>query len=71
MCELLFRPANEATANAIRVEVQDTIMNYYENVNIESIDVIFKNKTVQLLIHFTLSNTNIGDTVMLEFIRGY
>lgn len=46
-------------------------MNYYENVNIESIDVIFKNKTVQLLIHFTLSNTNIGDTVMLEFIRGY
>ena len=68
---LLFQPANEATASSIRYEVANAIDNYYENVIVESVDVTFKNKTILLAIHYKLQNTNVGDTVMLEFIRGY
>lgn len=68
---LLFQPANEATASSIRYEVTEAINNYYENVVVESIDVAFKSRTIALSIHFKLKNTNVGDTVMLEFIRGY
>lgn len=69
--ELLFQPANEATASQIRIAVADAIDRYYENVFIESIDVKFTEKTVGLTINFRLKNTNVGDTVMLEFLRGY
>lgn len=69
--ELLFQPANEATASAIRIEVASAIERYYENVVIDSVDVIFKDKTVSLIINLSLANTNVGDTLMLEFIRGY
>ena len=69
--ELLFQPANESTAADIRYEVAEAINNYYENVVVESVDVTFRSKTIALAIHFKLQNTNVGDTVMLEFIRGY
>lgn len=68
---LLFQPANESTASSIRYEVANAIDNYYENVVVESVDVTFKSKTILLAIHYKLQNTNVGDTVMLEFIRGY
>lgn len=68
--QLLFEPANEATGALIRQEVVNTIEKYYNNIIIDSVDVTFTKTTVQLKISYRVTNTNIGDTVMLEFIRG-
>lgn len=68
--QLLFEPANEATAALIRQEVATTIEKYYSNVVIDSVDVTFKSMTIQLNVSYRIMNTNIGDTVMLEFIKG-
>lgn len=68
--QLLFEPANAATAALIRQEVANTIEKYYTNVSIQQIDVTYKVNTVKLLIYYNVINTNIGDTIMLEFIRG-
>ena len=68
--ELLFEPANNATASLMRQDIADCIEKYYSNVVINSIDITFTNVTVKLFINYTLMNTNVGDTVMLEFIRG-
>jgi len=67
---LLFEPANSATAAAIRQEVANTIEKYYNNISINQIDVTYKTNTIQILIYYSVLNTNIGDTIMLEFIRG-
>ena len=67
---LLFEPANNATASLMRQEIATSIETYYPNVTINSVDVTFTDKTVKFFIHYSISNTNIGDTVMLEFIRG-
>ncbi len=67
---LLFEPANSATAAAIRQEVANTIEKYYNNIVINQIDVTYKVNTIQILIYYSVLNTNIGDTIMLEFIRG-
>ena len=68
--ELLFEPAYNATAALMRQDIADCIEKYYSNVVINSIDITFTNVTVKLFINYTLMNTNVGDTVMLEFIRG-
>lgn len=70
LCDLLYEPANQYTASLIRHEVALTIERYYEQVVIDSVDVTFKAHTIQLLISYRMFNTNIKDTVMLEFIRG-
>lgn len=70
LIDLLYEPANESTAALIRQEVATTIENYYNNINITQVDVTFRTNTVKLLIYYTITNTNIGDTVMLEFISG-
>jgi phage baseplate assembly protein W len=70
LLDLLFEPANNTTASLIRNEVVDAISRYYENVVVEQVDVTFKAQTVQLLIYYKVFNTNIGDTIMLEFIKG-
>lgn len=69
LCDLLYEPANNTTAMLIRHEVADTIETHYTNVTIVSVDVKFKSSTVQLEITYNIINTNVGDTVMLEFIR--
>ncbi len=68
--QLLFEPANSSTAALIRQEVANTIEKYYNNISIQQIDVTYKTNTVQLIIYYNVINTNIGDTIMLEFIRG-
>lgn len=68
--QILFEPANESTAALIRQEVATTIERYYTNVSIQQIDINFKSTTVLITIFFNIINTNIGDTIMLEFIRG-
>ena len=70
LCDLLYEPANTMTANQIRQEIATTIEKYYNNVNITQVDVTYKPHTVQLGIYYRLFNSNINDTVMLEFIRG-
>ena len=67
---LLYEPANQQTAAKIRQEIVLAIERYYEQVVIDQIDVAFKPHTVQLSIYYRMFNTNIQDTVMLEFIRG-
>lgn len=68
--QLLFEPANEATASAIRQEVATVVETWYSNVIISAVDVTFKSKSVQLSIHYKITNSNIEDTAMLEFIKG-
>lgn len=68
--QLLFEPANSSTAALIRQEVANTIEKYYNNIVINQVDVTYKTNTVQLHIYYNIFNTNIGDTIMLEFIRG-
>lgn len=70
LCDLLYEPASNLTANRIRQEVATTIERYYDQVSIDQVDVTFKPKTLQLDIAYKMFNTNIQDTVMLEFIRG-
>lgn len=70
LIDILYEPANEATASLIRQEVASTIENYYSNININQVDVTFTSNTVKLKIYYHILNTNINDTVMLEFIRG-
>lgn len=70
LIDLLYEPANNTTAQLIRHEVVDTIENYYNNIVIDQVDVTFKSHSIQILIYYRIYNTNIGDTVMLEFIRG-
>jgi phage baseplate assembly protein W len=67
---LLYEPANEGTAALIREEVAATIENYYTNISVSQIDVTFKKYSIQLSIYYRIFNTNIEDTVMLEFIKG-
>ena len=67
---LLYEPANQQTAAKIRQEIVLAIERYYEQVVIDQLDVAFKPHTVQLSIYYRMFNTNIQDTVMLEFIRG-
>lgn len=68
--ELLYEPANEATGALIRQEIANTIEAYYDNLVVESVDIIFKTNTVQASIYYKIYNSNIGDTVMLEFLTG-
>lgn len=68
--ELLFEPANEATASQIRQEVAQTIEEHFGNVSIGYVDVSFRPYTVKLSIGYTFINTNVGDTAVIEFIRG-
>ena len=68
--QILFEPANKSTAALIRQEVANTIEKYYTNVSVQQIDINFRLNTVQISIFFNIINTNIGDTIMLEFIRG-
>ena len=68
--QLLFEPANEATASQIRQEVAMAIEKYYPNVVIDQVDVSFRPMTIQVHIYYRILNTNIGDSVMLEFIKG-
>ena len=68
--QLLFEPANEVTADLIRQEVAYTIENYTDNIVVDQIDVTYKSHTIQLNIRYRVLNTNVGDTIMLEFIRG-
>lgn len=70
LCDLLYEPANAMTAGQIRHEVATTIEKYYTNINITQVDVTYKSHTVQLSIYYRMFNSNIGDTIMLEFIRG-
>jgi phage baseplate assembly protein W len=69
LCDLLYEPANEITAALIRQEVASTVESYYTNVTIQSVDIKFKELTIQISITYNIVNTNVGDTVMLEFIR--
>ena len=68
--ELLFEPANEATAAQIRQEVASTIEEHFGNIVINSVDVAFRPYTVKLDIAYSFINTNVGDTAVIEFIRG-
>lgn len=68
--QLLFEPANEATASQIRQEVAMAIEKYYPNVVVDQVDVSFRPMTIQVHIYYRILNTNIGDSVMLEFIKG-
>lgn len=68
--ELLFEPANEATAAQIRQEVAHTIEEHFGNIIIESVDVTFRPFTIKLDIAYSFINTNVGDTAVIEFIRG-
>ena len=68
--QLLFEPANEVTSNLIRQGVAYTIENYNDNIVVDQIDVTYKSHTIQLNIRYRVLNTNVGDTIMLEFIRG-
>lgn len=69
LCDLLYEPANEITAALIRQEVASTVESYYTNVTIQFVDIKFKELTIQISITYNIVNTNVGDTVMLEFIR--
>lgn len=68
--ELLFEPANEATASQIRQEVAHTIESNFANVSIKYVDVAFRPQTIKVGIGYTFINTNVGDTAIIEFIRG-
>jgi phage baseplate assembly protein W len=68
--ELLFEPANNATASLIRHEVAHTIEEHFGNISIESVDVTFRPYTIRLDIAYTFISTNVGDTAVIEFIRG-
>lgn len=67
----LYEPANEATASMIRQEVASAISNYYTNFTVRAVDVTFREKTILLNITYNIVNTNVGDTIVLEFIRGW
>ena len=47
-----------------------TLKNYNDNIVVDQIDVTYKSHTIQLNIRYRVLNTNVGDTIMLEFIRG-
>lgn len=70
LCELLYEPANDSTGALIRQEVANTIEKFYNNVVIDSVDVTFSKNTVKLSIYYRVYNSNIGDTIMLEFLTG-
>ena len=68
--DILYEPSCEGTAALIREEVAASIERFYPNISITQVDVTFKPYTVKLNIYYKISNTNIDDTVMLEFIKG-
>ena len=68
--QILFEPANEATASRIRMEVVNTIEKYYDNFIVDRVDVTFKPHTVVLNVYYKVINSNIEDSVMLEFMSG-
>lgn len=67
----LYEPASEATAALIRVEVDQVISKYYPNFVVRTVDVYFKDKTIALVITYSIVNSNVTDSVTLEFIRGW
>ena len=69
--EYLYEPANETTASLLRTEVDLAISKYFSNYTVNSIDVHFKDKTVALVISYSIVNSNVTDSITLEFIRGW
>lgn len=67
----LYEPASEATASLIRTEIDMVVSKYYSNFTIQSVDVYFKEKSVGLHITYSIVNSNVADSVTLEFIRGW
>lgn len=67
----LYEPASEATAALIRVEVDQVISKYYSNFVVRAVDVYFKDKTIALVITYSIVNSNVTDSVTLEFVRGW
>lgn len=70
LCDLLYEPANESTGALIRQEIVNSIESYYDNIYIDSVDITFTKNTVKTSIYYKIYNSNIGDTVMLEFLTG-
>ena len=70
LLDLIFEPANEMTASLIRQEIAITIERYFSNVQVESIDIGFKKNSIITNINYSIYNTNISNTVTLEFIKG-
>jgi len=70
LVDLLFEPASESLANEMRIEIANTLESYYTNISITNIDVIFSDVSVRLAISYKVFNSNINDTVMLEFLTG-
>lgn len=68
--ELLYEPANEAIGALIRQEIIDTIENKYDNVIVTDVIVTFTENSVRASIYYRIYNSNIGDTIMLEFLTG-
>lgn len=67
----LYEPASEATASLLRTEVDTVISKYYPNFVVQSVDVYFREKTIALVITYSIVNSNVTDSVTLEFIRGW
>lgn len=70
LVDLLFEPASESLANEMRIEIANTLESYYTNISITNIDVVFSDVSVRLAISYKVFNSNINDTVMLEFLTG-
>ena len=70
LVDLLFEPASESLANEMRIEIANTLESYYTNISITNIDVVFSDVSVRLAISYKVFNSNISDTVMLEFLTG-
>ena len=67
----LYEPASEATASLIRTELDTVVSMYYSNFVIQSVDVYFKEKSIGLNITYSIVNSNVTESVTLEFIRGW
>lgn len=66
----LFLPANSSTASLIREEIRTCIESNFDNIIVQSIDIIFTDKTCNAQITYAATSDESGETIVLSFIRG-
>ena len=67
--QLLFQPASNGTAAAIREEIRDCVETYFDNTRVNYINVSFIEDRVEIELNVRILNSTKGDLLYLTFTR--
>ena len=66
---LIYQPASNSSASLMRTEISNCIGEYYPEISITYIDVVFSDTNVNFDIGYKIANTNTINKLVLMFIK--